>query len=158
VDERTLLELIAAETDPLLRKVLEQYRGAEIELNAASEQLEKMGRQRWSAAAASRARDVAWQAQRYMRLERAAKPPTVLDFMDDADTNPRGYPKHTGLSASVAEEPSEVFNTDEAVLDTDPAPPLLRRARIQQWCVQAVLFVLIAAALWLMRHYLLTVD
>lgn len=153
MDDRGLLQLISDERDPQMRKVLEGYRAAEIELNSASELLQRMGRDRWAAAAASRARDVAWQAQRYMRLERE-RSVKLQDFMDDADTDPIGYPKHTGLSDPLQrEEPSEAM-----ALDSEPAPPLSRADRILQWSLVAGLSIVVIVTLWLMHHYAVTVD
>jgi hypothetical protein len=163
MDNRTLLDFIAAETDPSMRKVLQQYRGAEIELTAASEQLAKMGRARWSEAAASRARDVVWQAERYMRLEymprtRTPVAPITHDFADDAETNPRGYPRHTGLSDELA--PGEVISSVEAFADTDPMPPPIPppHALALQWCLHIGLLAVIVLGLWLLRYCAFTVN
>jgi hypothetical protein len=148
VDDKGLLDLIATESDPVLRKALEQYRGAEIELNAAAETLERSGRTRWAQAAASRARDVAWQAQRYMRIERE-RSLKLSDFMDDAETNPRGY---------QTLEPGEYINTSEAVFDTDPPPAAAPDSKRVHWALHVVFAIAIAVTLWLMRLYALTVD
>lgn len=156
--EPTLLELLAAETDPRIRKVLERYRGAEIELEAAAHQLEKMGRYKWSLAVAQRAREVAWQAQRYMRAERGDRVVKLYDFINDEPTNPNGYPPHTGLSEQL--EP-EWMSSHEAVLDTERAPPLsllMRRQRLVTWGLNIGLFVMVIVTIWLLREYNLKVD
>lgn len=147
-DDLTLLQLIQLEQDPEMRKVLEQYRGAEIELNAASEQLAKMGRHKWSHAAESRARDVAWQAQRYMRIERQ-RDLKLHDFMDDAPTNPSA--RYSGMAERL--EPGEVISTDQAVMDLPPSSswPPPRTAAWPMWAFTAAVFLVIVLSLWLMR-------
>lgn len=157
--EPTLLELLAAETDPRMRKVLERYRGAEVELEAAAHQLEKMGKYKWSLAVAQRAREVAWQAQRYMRAERGDRVVKLYDFIQDEPTNPRGYPPHTGLSEQL--EPEGWLSSHEAVFDTDRAPPpsfLMRRQRFVTWSLNIGLFVMVIVTIWLLRQYNLRVD
>jgi hypothetical protein len=88
---------LTAGEDPQLRKVLEQYRGAEIELNSLRRAAAKMnGARSGMAAAASRARDVAWQAQRYMRIERSARPEAARLHGRRADEPFVRYSRHTG--------------------------------------------------------------
>lgn len=146
MDDLTLFELIERETDPELRRVLEHYRAAEIELASAGELLGKMNRSRWQLAVLSRANDVAWQAQRYMRLERERQT-KLQDFESDAPTNPRGYAWQRIDPTPLTHE---VVTTVEAVLDTDPAP---RPRRWLDWSIHAGMWLLIIVTLWLLRHY-----
>lgn len=146
MDEPTLFELIERETNPELRRVLEHYRAAEIELQSAGELLSKMDRSRWQLAVLSRANDVAWQAQRYMRLERE-RALKLQDFESDAPTNPRGYAwQRLDATPTV----TEVVASTEAVLDTDRPP---RPSRWQFWTINVALWLLIASTLYLMRLY-----
>jgi hypothetical protein len=94
----SLPELIERENDPELRMVLEHYRLAVLQLEAAAQKLGRQSRHRWQAACASRSLDVEWQARRYMGIERAREH-KLEDYRDEAPTNPRGYPPFTGLSA-----------------------------------------------------------
>jgi len=86
-----LFDLLEREQDPELKRVLEHYRGAEIEMQCAAELLGRMQRIRWELAAQAYARDIELQAQRHMAIERARKR-QVASFRDDVPTNPVGYP------------------------------------------------------------------
>lgn len=155
--EPTLLEMLAIESDPELRKVLECYRGAQIELDAAAHQLEKMGRYQWSLAATTRARDVEWQVQRYMSAE-GAPVVKLYDFADDAPTNPRGYPRFTGLSEQLEPETTldtiivdQTASSPHAVFDTDRAPPpsaIARRERILNIVLNVCVAVVLVLAIY----------
>lgn len=117
-----LFDLLERETDPELRRVLEHYRGAEIELQCAAELLGKTTRARWEVAALSYARDVAFQAQRYMAIERA-RLHKLTDLRDDADTNPVGYPAWRDLGAKPLRP--TLFERKPVRMPQPPKPPLL---------------------------------
>ena len=157
--ERSLLELIAAERNPELRKVLECYRGAQIELQEAARKLDKLGRYSWALAAETRASDIEWLVQNYMKHEGGR----VLAMRDDVPfderpTNPRGYPAHTGLNelADLLEpEPSIVVDqtahSEHAVFDTDRAPPFSAIERRQRWlnfALNVAVFIVLALAMY----------
>lgn len=103
-DDVPLFDLLERERDPELRRVLEHYRAAEIELQCAAELLGKTKRARWEVAALSYARDVAFQAQRHMAIERA-RLHKLSDFREDADTNPVGYPAWRGVVDPLSQKP-----------------------------------------------------
>jgi hypothetical protein len=154
VDE-TLFDLIERETNPELRQVLEHYRAAELELERAAQRLGQMGQNRWQLAAMSRARDLAWQAQRYIKIERAREH-KLADFASDADTNPRGYPAWSSVPAAphdptpmgfAVPAPEEVPNVEALRLQA-------RRERMLFACVNAAIFVFVVGTLWLLVHAL----
>jgi hypothetical protein len=149
-DDPTLTEMIEGENDGDLRVVLTHYLAAAKSLEAAAQRLGRMGHRRWQMACVSRSREIEWQAQRYMKIERLRQH-KLEDFREDAPTNPRGYPAFTGLNhpalpplpmgklppipraprvPRIAQEPtiiveeidSEVTNHHEAVFDTDRPP------------------------------------
>lgn len=157
-EDLTLNDLIDREPNPELRGVLECYRAAELALEAGAQRLGKMGQSRWQLAALSRARDLAWQAQRYIRIERAREH-KLADFASDADTNPRGYPGWT-----APPEPSEptpmsfVLPTPEEVPDVDKLRAHSRHERIVFWCLNAAVTVLVIATIWLIAHYARTAN
>lgn len=128
-EQPTLTELVARETDPKLRTVLECYAAAETSLELAATLLGAIGRERWQLACASRARDVAWQAQRYMRQLRT----------DSSDERLSQIEANGGSSA----DGPEVNTTLEAVLQPRvPSPAVL-------WCVRIVVIAFAAFCLWL---------
>lgn len=104
-DKLSLFELIERENDPELRVVLEHYRAAVLSLEAAAQKLGRTGRRRWQMACVSRSRDVEWQAQRYMGIERAREH-KLEDYREDLPTNPRGYPALKGLQLPAAKPPN----------------------------------------------------
>lgn len=117
-----LFDLLERETDPELRRVLEHYRGAEIELQCAAELLGKTKRARWEVAALSYARDVAFQAQRYMAIERA-RLHKLSDLREDADTNPVGFPAWRNAGAKPLRP--TLFEQKPVRMPRPPKPPLV---------------------------------
>lgn len=155
-EEATLLELIARERSPAMRKVLERYRAAQIELLAASDQLEKLGRYKWALGVAQRAHEVGWHCQVNLREDRN-RVLKIHDFRDDLPTNPRGYPAFTGLQEQLEPEytinhRSEVISNDDAVFDTDRAPPpssQRRRELLVHWALNIAIAIGIGVMLYL---------
>jgi hypothetical protein len=99
-DDPTLAEMIEREDNGDLRVVLSHYLSAVRSLEAGAQRLGRMGHKRWQMACVSRSREIEWQAQRYMKIERL-RLHKLEDFREDAPTNPRGYPPYTGLGAPL---------------------------------------------------------
>lgn len=163
--EPTLMELLARERSPQMRRVIERYRNAQLELLAASKLLEDMSRFKWALAVAQRATEIVHQCRRNLQIDRD-RVLKIHDFMgeDERPTNPLGYPRVTGLAEQLepdytinqhgADAP-EVISNDEAVFDTDRAPPFSRMRRhelLAHWALNIAIAIAIGVMLYIVSR------